>query len=141
MLTVILIFNVSALSINAKSDEEAKNNVSEVQPMAVTIEFDKPIAYTQYVSNYKLGQMIEEYERGSTWLSIANAILFAGITAPAGVANSIAADLVGDISHLREAYYDGLDMHWVALYASGVEPSLSKEAHVFYTAHPLIFTD
>lgn len=109
---------------------------------AVVVEMDKPIADVQYVSNYKLGQMIDAYNSGSTILNIVNTILYAGgVTAPAGAVNSLTSLLTGDMSALESAYYSGKHAYFVTVYASGVEPSLSKISYRYYTNSYMSFRD
>lgn len=111
-----------------------------IQPFATVIEMDKPIAYVGYLSNYKLGQMADRYDRNVTWLNIVNALLFAtGAAAPAGVVNSVVSAFASSPSKVREAYLKGQHAYVVSVYASGVKPSLSKITYIYYTTKTLTF--
>ncbi|WP_170006244.1 hypothetical protein [Bacillus fonticola] len=113
-----------------------------ISPNAIVVYVDEPIADKGTVSNYQIGQMIESYESGATWLNAINTILYAGgVTSPAGVVNSLASLFAGDIDRLREAYYSGHNMYWVATYASGVDPSLTKIYYHNYGNTPIRYIE
>lgn len=139
-------FGFSSASASSEVVENTKNNSIntqiEIQPFATIIEMDKPIAEQGYISNYKLGQILNRYETGTNWLNIVNTIIYAGgVTAPAGVANSLASSLAGSPTALRSAYYSGKHAYYVSVYASGVKPSLSKIAYIYYTNDRIVFRD
>ncbi|WP_411955626.1 hypothetical protein ACKXGF_14470 (plasmid) [Alkalibacillus sp. S2W] len=137
LLTVMFLFaNFSSVTFAKESNESSDQ---AIEPLAITYEVEKPIADKGMVTNREIGEMIERYEEGEKWLTIANAVLFVGPAAPAGIVNSVVTALGSDVSELREAYRSGQDMYWVSLYASGEKPSLTKEARMAYSAAPIIY--
>lgn len=147
LVAVLLVFtSVSMVKTSAATKEdETPNTVLEIEDPIITpfsniIYVDKPIAETGYLSNYKLGQMIERYDKGANWLNIINTVVYAGGPAGiAGVANSLASSFGADPSKLRKEYHAGNNAYYCSVYASGVAPSLSKIAYVNYSKTNIIY--
>ena len=136
-ITVVLLFFSTVGSTSYATAIEANDGI---QPMAITVEVDKPIYDLDYVSNYELGQILAERDRATTWYTIASEIVFLGNLTPVGIVNSIALALENEGENsLERAYYNGDDLYYAILNANGKKHSLTHEAGMIPSQAPINF--
>ncbi|MEN1968614.1 hypothetical protein WMZ97_11145 [Lentibacillus sp. N15] len=126
----------------ASSNDNDEGKQENFQPQSTMIDVGKPIAETGYLSNYQLGEMLDQRKKSVGWFSIISGMAsFIKPFAIPGAASSIAATLSGmSDSNLDTAYKNGQNIYFAILNANG-EPtgSLSKESVVIPSSTPIQF--
>ncbi|TFJ93421.1 hypothetical protein [Lentibacillus salicampi] len=143
ILTVMLMSSTLLVPVSfASSNDNDEEKQEDFQPQATIINVGKPIAEAGSLTNYQLGEMLDQRKKAVGWFSIISGLAaFIKPFAIPGATSSIAATLsgMGD-NKLETAYNNGQNIYFAILHANG-EPtgSLTKEAVVIPSSTPIRF--